>query len=109
MFEASLKAFLADAQRRFADGLTLGEAGQLFVSFLWLAVDLANDLRNPGPEKKAIVLQWVGVAFDTFVPLIPTPIWYRTLIAPFVRPHLRSLILGLAGGMIEFRVQQNKV
>lgn len=107
MFEQSLKAFLADAQAKFKDGLSLAEAGQLLLSFLSLAVELANSLKNPGPEKKAIVLQWVGIAFDTLAPLVPVPLWYR-VVQPFLRPHVRTLILALADGMIEY-VYRHKV
>lgn len=107
MFEAALKAFLASAQAKYADGLTLQEFGQLLTEFIGLAVDLARDLQNPGPEKKALVLTWIGIAFDTLVPLIPMPVWYRVFV-PFVRPVLRQLLLAFAGGMIE-TLYRNKV
>lgn len=106
-FEANLKAFIDSVKLKAADGLTLEEAFAILVEFVEFAVLAAKELSNPGPEKKAIVLAWVGTLFDTIAPLVPVPFWFRPF-QPFTSPLLRHLVLQLAGAIIE-KVYREKV
>lgn len=99
-FEARVKAFIADAVAKGQNGYTLAELGQIFYALIELAVSAAKDLQNPGPQKKQLVMQAVAALFDAVVPLVPVPWWYVPF-QPFVRPHLRALVLGVADGVIE--------
>lgn len=104
-FEAKLQAFIDAARTKAKDGLTLEEAFTILYDFVVLATGLAEDLRNPGPEKRAIVLQWVGILFDTLAPLVVSalPIWLKWyhLLVPFVRPANRQIVLAIAAAILE--------
>jgi hypothetical protein len=99
-FEKSLKAFIESAKAKAADGLNLEEAFSILIEFVQLAVTLAKDLKNPGPEKRALVLLWVGVLFDNIAPLVPVPFWYVPF-QVFVRPLNRHIVLMVAAAFLE--------
>lgn len=99
-FENSLKAFIESTKLKAKDGLSLEEAFSILIDFVQLAVTLAKDLQNPGPEKRALVLHWVGVLFDTLAPLVPVPVWYLPF-QIFVRPLNRYIVLTVAAALLE--------
>lgn len=101
-FEKTLKAFIDGVQLKAKDGLTLEEAFTILIEFVELAVNAAKELSNPGPEKRELVLHWVGILFDTLAPVIGsgTPAWYWPFI-PFVRPLIRQIVLTVAAALLE--------
>lgn len=99
-FTAKVTAFIEKVKADAKDGLTLPGAAQIVYAFIELAVGAAQELGNPGPEKKALVLQWVGVLFDAIAPLVPVPTFYR-LLQPFVRPYVKQFVLLVADGLLE--------
>lgn len=104
-FETKLQAFIDAARTKAKDGLTFEEAFTILYDFVVLATSLASDLRNPGPEKRAIVLQWVGILFDTVAPLMVSamPLWLQwyQLFVPYVRPYNRQIVLAVAAAILE--------
>lgn len=92
--------YIASARVASADGLTWGEFGELLLALLRLVVTALDSVSTlAGYEKKALALDAVARLFDAVadyaVPVALYPVW---LIA---RPAVRSLILALAGGVIE--------
>lgn len=104
-FEAKLTSFIESVKLKAVDGLTLEEAFSILVDFVEFAVLTAKELANPGPEKREIVLGWVGKLFDVIAPLVPVPFWFRPF-QPFTRPLLRHLVLQLAGAILEKTVKE---
>lgn len=97
---AKVVDYIAEARLAAADGLTWGEFGELMLALLRLVVSVLDDVQTlNGPEKKALALDAVGRLFDAVadyaVPVAAYPIW---LVA---RPAVRSLVLAIAGGLIE--------
>lgn len=95
-----IQAFVAAAHSSAADGITWAEFGELFVALIRLSVDTLDTLAGvPGAEKKAMVVEAVGMLFDAVadkaVPTIAYPFWL------LARPAVRSLVLALAAGAIE--------
>lgn len=72
-FEQDVQAFYDEGVRVAADGLTTAEAGLMVGRFISLCVRSAFRLGNPGPEKKAIVMQWVSNLIDKVIPALPWP------------------------------------
>jgi len=72
-FDEDVKAFYDDAVRQAADGLSIAEAGLIVSRFVALCVRSAFRLSNPGPEKKALVMQWVSDLIDQLTPALPMP------------------------------------
>ena len=92
--------FVASAKVAASDGLTWGEFGELLLALLRLVVSGLDEVKTlAGREKKALALDAVARLFDAVadyaVPITLYPIW---LVA---RPAVRSLVLALAGGVIE--------
>lgn len=106
-FADQVKAFLVTAKLQAIDGLTWAEFGELLVALLRLGVSGAEMLNVSGPEKKALVLEAVGVLFDTVadkcVPLALWPIWLIS------RSSIRSLVLQLASGALEQILFQSRL
>jgi len=93
-------AFIQTAKARAADGLTWGEFGELLLALLRLVVPFLDNVKTmTGPEKKAFALDAVGRLFDAVADFaIPTavyPLWV------LVRPAVRTLVLAIAGGVLE--------
>lgn len=106
-FEKKLQAFIDSVKLKATDGLTLEEAFSILIEFVEFAVFAAKDLANPGPEKRAIVLKWVGILFDTIAPLVPVPLWWKP-IQIFTRPIFRMIVLQLSAAILE-KVYREKV
>jgi hypothetical protein len=93
-------AFIQTAKARAADGLTWGEFGELLLALLRLVVPFLDNVKTmTGVEKKAFALDAVGRLFDAVADFaIPTtvyPLWI------LVRPAVRTLVLAIAGGVLE--------
>ena len=98
--ESRVNLFLADARDKARDGLTVAEFGGLTLELLKLACSGLDAVTNlDGPAKRALVLQAVGVLFDTVagsaVPWAAWPLWVAA------RPVLRVTLLAFAGGLLE--------
>jgi hypothetical protein len=95
-----ITTYIAAAKVAAADGLTWSEFGELLLALLRLVVSALDSVATlSGKEKKALALDAVARLFDAVadyaVPVTLSPIW---LVA---RPAVRSLVLALAGGVIE--------
>ena len=93
-------AFIETAKARAADGLTWGEFGELLLALLRLVVPFLDNVKAmSGPEKKEFALDAVGRLFDAVadyaIPATVYPIWI------FARPAVRTLVLAIAGGVLE--------
>lgn len=95
-----ITTFIASAKVVSADGLTWAEFGEMFLALLRLVVSALDSVATlSGKEKKAMTIDAVARLFDAVadyaVPVTLYPIW---LVA---RPAVRSLVLALAGGVLE--------
>jgi hypothetical protein len=95
-----ITTYIASAKVAAADGLTWSEFGELLLALLRIVVSALDSVATlSGKEKKAMAIDAVARLFDAVadyaVPVTLYPIW---LVA---RPAVRSLVLALAGGVIE--------
>jgi hypothetical protein len=95
-----ITTYIASAKIAAADGLTWSEFGELLLALLRIVVSALDSVATlSGKEKKAMALDAVARLFDAVadyaVPVALYPIW---LVA---RPAVRSLVLALAGGVLE--------
>jgi hypothetical protein len=95
-----ITTYIASAKVAAADGLTWSEFGELLLALLRIVVSALDSVATlSGKEKKALALDAVARLFDAVadyaVPVTLYPIW---LVA---RPAVRSLVLALAGGVLE--------
>ena len=92
-------AYIAQARRVTADGITFGELVELIVAAMRLAIAAVDELGLAGDQKKAIVVDLAATLFDEFaglaVPLPLKPVWWM------VKPAARSLCQTLAAGAVE--------
>ena len=93
-------AFLVTARVSAKGGLTLTEFGCLVAALVRLTVETLDATKGlTGEEKRAIVLEAVGVLFDSLavlcVPYATYPVWF------IVRPAARALVVAIAAGTIE--------
>jgi hypothetical protein len=93
-------AFLVTARVSARDGLTWMEFGALVAALVRLTVETLDATKGlTGEEKRAIVLEAVGVLFDSLavlcVPYATYPFWF------IVRPAARALVVAIAAGTIE--------
>jgi hypothetical protein len=95
-----ITTYIASAKVAAADGLTWSEFGEMLLALLRLVVSALDSVAMlSGREKKAMAIDAVARLFDAVadyaVPVTLYPIW---LVA---RPAVRSLVLALAGGVLE--------
>ena len=95
-----ITTYIAAAKVASSDGLTWSEFGELLLALLRLVVAALDSVSTlSGKEKKAMTIDAVARLFDAVadyaVPMTLYPIW---LVA---RPAVRSLVLALAGGVLE--------
>ena len=94
-----IKAFIAKARERAADGLTVSEFAELTVALLRVVMAAVDSLPDDGEQKKKWVLDAVAMLFDALadkaVPTMAWPVWL------VVRGSVRSLVLMAAAGAIE--------
>lgn len=93
-------AFVLSARAKAADGLTWAEFGELLVALVRLLVESLDAVSVlTGPQKKAMVLEAVGLLFDAVadraVPAYLYPLWL------LARPAVRQLVVALAAGAVE--------
>lgn len=107
-FADKLSELLADAQAKLRQGFTWDALSEAFLTFIHGAMLAAKEeLLNPGPEKKAAVLEWVGAFWDYVVNQAPLPTWLFWMKLPYVRTALRNIVLAVAAGLIEGLYAQN--
>jgi hypothetical protein len=99
-FIVAAQRFLDSAREQARGGLTWAEFGSLVAALVRLSVEMLDAVQTlSGPEKKAIVLESVGVLFDTLavmcVPISVYPFWF------IVRAPARALVVAIAAGTIE--------
>lgn len=98
-FADKVRAFLVVARVKAADGLTVAEFGELLIALLRVAIDAADLMAQPGPERKEFVLAAVAALFDSVADLaVPTLAWPIWIVA---RPVVRTLLLSAVSGAIE--------
>ena len=98
-FADKVRAFLVVARLKASDGLTVAEFGELLIALLRVAIDAADLMAQPGPERKEFVLAAVAALFDSVadqaVPTLAWPVWI------VARPIVRTLLLSAVSGAIE--------
>ena len=99
-FTERLQRLIDDARARAEGGLTWQEIGEIVQDGIQVAVAAADELTNPGAEKKELVLAFVGALFDVIAPAVPMP-WWVSPFRPLIRPLLRAIVLQLASGAVE--------
>lgn len=95
-----VSAFLVTARASARNGLNWMEFGALVAALVRLSVETLDATTNlTGAEKRAIVLEAVGVLFDSLavlcMPYVTYPFWF------IVRPAARALVVAIAAGTIE--------
>lgn len=94
-----ISAFIAIAQLKARNGLTLSEFGELVVALLRVVMSTVDSLPAEGAEKKQWALDAVAALFDSLadgcVPVLAWPIWI------LVKPAARSILLLVISGAIE--------
>ena len=95
-----VKAFLVTARVSAKDGITWAEFGALVAALVRVSVETLDSTNGlTGEEKRDIVLEAVGVLFDTLavlcVPMSMYPFWF------IIRPPARALVVAIAAGTIE--------
>lgn len=94
-----LRAFITAASLSARDGISVAEFGQLTVALMRVAIAAVDSLPADGADKKALVLEAVGLLFDAIadkcVPVMAWPLWVM------IRPNVRSLVLSAASGAVE--------
>jgi hypothetical protein len=99
-FIIAAERFLNTARDKARDGLTWTEFGTLMAALVRLAVEMLDATQTlTGAQKRDIVLESVGVLFDSLalacVPMSVYPFWY------IVRSPARALVVAIAAGTIE--------
>ena len=94
-----VSAFIAIAQLKARNGLTLSEFGELVVALLRVVMSTVDSLPAEGSEKKQWAIDAVAALFDSLadgcVPVLAWPIWI------LVKPAARSILLLVVSGAIE--------
>jgi hypothetical protein len=94
-----VSAFIAIAQLKARNGLTLSEFGELVVALLRVVMSTVDSLPAEGSEKKQWALDAVAALFDSLadgcVPVLAWPVWI------LVKPAARSILLLTVSGAIE--------
>jgi len=94
-----ISAFIAIAQLKARNGLTLSEFGELVVALLRVVMSTVDSLPAEGSEKKQWAIDAVAALFDSLadgcVPVLAWPIWI------LIKPAARSILLLVVSGAIE--------
>lgn len=99
-FGVLVAEFIKSAKEKARDGLSLAEAGQLFVALAQMAVVAAQELANPGPEKKSLVREALSQLYDAVEPHFPIPFWLKPFWV-FLKSPVKTSVLAIADGAIE--------
>lgn len=92
--------FIAAARAATVGGITWQEFGELLAALVRLVAGTLDAVSSlSGAEKRAMVLEAVGLLFDAVasraVPFPVSAIWI------LVRPAVRNLVLAIAAGLLE--------
>jgi hypothetical protein len=94
-----VRAFIAVAQSAASGGITLAEFGELLMALMKIAIDAADAIPVDGAERKAFVVNAVGLLFDGLadkaIPALAWPFWL------ILKPAARQLLLLIVSGAIE--------
>ena len=94
-----VRAFVSVAKLKAANGITLAEFGELLIALLKVAIDAADSIPVDGAERKAFVINAVGLLFDGLadkaIPALAWPFWI------ILQPAARQLLLLIVSGAIE--------
>jgi len=94
-----VSAFIAIAQLKARNGITLSEFGELVVALLRVVMSTVDSLPAEGSEKKQWALDAVAALFDSLadgcIPILAWPVWI------LVKPAARSILLLVISGAIE--------
>jgi hypothetical protein len=94
-----VRAFIAVAQSAASGGITLAEFGELLMALMKIAIDAADAIPVDGAERKAFVVNAVGLLFDNIadkaIPALAWPFWI------ILKPAARQLLLLIVSGAIE--------
>ena len=94
-----VSAFIAIAQLKARNGLTLSEFGELVVALLRVVMSTVDSLPAEGSEKKQWALDAVAGLFDALADgCIPILAWHVWIL---VKPAARSILLMVVSGAIE--------
>jgi len=104
-FTDKVVASLRSMQESVTGHLSLPMFKQLLLLQAEVASEAASYLANTGDEKKRLVIDAIGMAFDTLWPRVPLPLWLA-FIRPIVGPVLRRIVLAMASGEVEFVYQR---
>lgn len=92
-------AFIATAKERAKDGVTVSEFAELTVALMRVVMAAVDAMPSSGAEKKAWVVEAVGMLFDDLAGLaVPVVLWPAWAI---VRPAIRQLLLLAVAGAVE--------
>lgn len=107
-FTDKLSELLADAQAKLRPGFSWDKLSEAFLTFINGAMLAAKDeLLNPGPEKKAAVLEWVGAFVEFVLTQAPLPIWLKWVRIPYIYGGIKTIVLTIASGLIEALYSQH--
>lgn len=94
-----VQQFIESARAAHADGLTVGEFGDLVTELLRLVVSALDSVEAAGDRKKEWALAAVAALFDAVadkcVPAFAYPVWL------LVRSSVRGVLLHYSGGALE--------
>jgi hypothetical protein len=92
-------AFIATAKSHAADGVTVAEFAELVVALMRVVMAAVDGLPESGADKKAWVIEAVGLLFDDLAGLaVPAVLWPAWVI---IRPAVRQLLLLAVSGAVE--------
>lgn len=97
-----LSELLKSYKAKAVDGLTVSEGVALVKEATAAMMAIVAVLNEPGEEKKALVLSYVGELVDFLLPKLVAvlPIWAR-FFAPYFVPLVKQAILALAESWLE--------
>lgn len=99
-FVAQMRLLIRSAVEKAKDGLTLAEVGQIFLSFVQIAMTAAAQFSIPGADKKKLVLAAILELYDALAPFLPLP-WFLSPFRSIITAKLREIVLQLTSGIIE--------
>lgn len=92
-------AFVQTAKAHAADGVTIAEFAELAIALMRVVMAAVDSLPASGADKKAWVVEAVGMLFDEMAGLaVPVVLWPAWAI---VKPAVRQLLLLAVSGAVE--------
>lgn len=107
-----LADLIASIKAKASDGLTIAEIRALVNEAIATGMPIVDLLAAPGPEKKALLLSYVGQLIDFLAELLVTQIiarmpavsiarWVAAFVVPYVLPLIKQAILAAADAWLE--------